>query len=327
MSNDGSVAQLRLFEFGGVDMEALRKRRDDLRKATRARRTVVGYASDWRVFEQWCADAGRVALPANSETVSLYATWMLSAGGRRCSTTARHLAGIVDRHRRESVTVPAIAEAREVIAATRRECREKPQGKAALAVDDFARIAKACDARTNLGSRDRAMVVLGFATSLRRSDLARLQITDVTFSPRGLVVVNRRSKTDQQGKGRIIAVWPGKRATTDPVRVLHAWLKKRGNWDGPLFCALRKGDALVKRGITGEAVNEAVKRAVTRVGLDPEPYGAHSLRAGAITASAERGRSDQEIMSLSGHESPKVMKMYVRGTRLFAGRNPLAGAL
>jgi len=325
--DDGRDGQLRLFEYGGVDMAALRRRREDLRNAVRAHLTVRGYASDWAVFQRWCADAGRVPMPCNAETASLYVTWLLSAAERRCSTAARHLAAIVDRHRREGRPVPVLADARQVICAVRRECGEQPRGKAPLATDDFLRVAQGCDAKTNLGMRDRAVLVLGFATSLRRSELVRLQLADVTFNAQGLVVVNRKSKTDQNGRGRIIAVWPGKRAATDPVRVLKAWIKKRGDWAGPLFCAVRAGDRLTHRAIAGDAVNEVVKRAVARAGLDTAQFGAHSLRAGAVTASAELGRSDQEIMKLSGHESAKVMQMYVRGTRLFAGRNPLAGAL
>jgi hypothetical protein len=51
------------------------------------------------------------------------------------------------------------------------------------------------------------------------------------------------------------------------------------------------------------------------------------MRAGAVTTAAELGRSDQEIMDLSGHATPEVMRSYVRHARVFAGRNPLAGAL
>jgi len=184
-----------------------------------------------------------------------------------------------------------------------------------------------CDVRTALGLRDRALLVLGFATSLRRSELCRLNLADISFEQEGVAVMVRRSKTDQLGRGRVLGVWPGKRAATDPVRVLKAWIRARGDWDGPLFARVQTGDVITRRGITGDAVADAVKRAVQRAGRRPAAYGAHSLRAGAVTASAEIGRSDQEIMGLSGHASAAVMRMYVRRVRLFAGRNPLAGVL
>lgn len=319
--------QLRLFDYGSVDLSALRQKRSDLKVSLRARQTVCGYAADWRVFCRWCDDAGRVPSPCDSETLSLYVTWLLSVQSRRTATAARHLAAVRDFHRRAGLPVPSVADARSVIIAFRRERGERPQGKAALTVADFGRVCRACDCLTNLGCRDRAIMVLGFATSFRRSNLAGLQLSDVTFSPDGLVVVQRRSKTDQQGRGRVMGIWPGRRVATDPVRVLRAWLAMRGDWAGPLFCRVQTSDVLVRRGISGDAINDVVKRAVARVGLDPSLFGAHSLRAGAVTASAELGRTDQEIMGLSGHRSAEVMRGYVRSGRLFVGRNPLAGAL
>lgn len=319
--------QLRLFDYGSVDLSALRQKRSDLKVALRARQTVRGYTADWRLFCRWCEEAGRAPSPCDSETLSLYVTWLLSVQGRRTATASRHLASVRDFHRRAGLPVPPVADARLVIVAFRRERGERPQGKAALSVDDFARVARACDVATNIGARDRALLVLGFATSLRRSDLVRLQLSDIVFSSKGLVVVQRRSKTDQQGRGRVMGIWPGRRAPTDPVRSLRTWIEKRGVWPGPLFCRVQTSDVLIQRGISGDAVNDVVKRGVARVGLDASLYGAHSLRAGAITASAELGRSDQEIMGLSGHVSAKVMRGYVRSGRLFSGRNPLAGAL
>ena len=66
---------------------------------------------------------------------------------------------------------------------------------------------------------------------------------------------------------------------------------------------------------------------MSRVGLDPREYGAHSLRAGLVTAAADSGASDREIMRASSHKSVQVMSRYIRHERAFAARNPLAGAL
>jgi integrase len=319
--------QLRLFDFGGVDLGKLREIRESLRTDERAHQTVRGYASDWRVFQRWCADAGRSSLPADPETLSLYTTWLITDGGRRCSTALRHLASVTDQHKRAGHEPPSTNDARAVVLAVRRQTAQRPRGKAALSVADLAKAARACSGKTRLGTRDRALLVLGFATSLRRSELSRLQLADVSSDSRGLIVFVRKSKTDQEGRGRVIAVWPGKRAATDPVRTLKRWIAKRGRFAGPLFCRVTAGDAVVREGISGDAINDAVKRCVAAAGLDPTLYGAHSLRAGAVTAAAELGRSDQEIMGLSGHESAAVMRTYVRSGRLFSGRNPLAGAL
>jgi integrase len=320
--------QLRLFDLGGLNLTKLGILRDGLRRPVRAPRTITAYASDWKIFSAWCAEAGRPALPATSDTLALYVTWMLTEHNSKCSTAERHVSAVAHFHRDALLPSPVSAEVRAVLSSVRRGRRERPCGKAALAAPDLVRVARLCNARSNIGARDRALVVLGFATSLRRSELAALLLSDVSFEPRGLVVVVRRSKTDQDGKGRLVAVWPGKRTLTDPVRVLRNWIQRRGRWEGPLFSrVLNRWDRVSRKPISGEGINEAIKRAIARAGLDAALYGAHSLRAGAITASADAGRSDQEIMGLSGHENAKVMRGYIRRARVFSGRNPLEGVL
>jgi integrase len=57
-----------------------------------------------------------------------------------------------------------------------------------------------------IGSRDRALVLLGFAGAFRRSELVGLDIEDCVFGKDGLTVTFRRSKTDQDGTGRKIGI-------------------------------------------------------------------------------------------------------------------------
>lgn len=310
-----------------LDIDELRSLRESLRDTpARARATLRGYAHDWRVFTKWCAMAGVCALPATSETIALYVTWMLVQMGRKVTTAARHVAGIVYYHRQAGHALPALVEVKNILDVVRRRRRERPCGKAALNPDELLSVASACDTSTNAGSRDRAIVVLGFATSLRRSELARLSLDDLRFADEGLIVTVGRSKTDQSGRGRIVGVWRGKRSITDPVEVLHHWIERRGDWRGPLFPRI-KANRISNRPISGQAINGVVKRSIQRAGMNPASYGAHSLRAGAITAAAAGGRSDQEIMQMSGHANAHVMRSYIRITRVFAGRNPLEGVL
>lgn len=322
-----SNEQLWLFECGGIDLSALRSRSEALQRYTRSRKTIYDYSSDWRQFTRWCATAGQTPLPADPETVQLYITWMLDERKRKVTTAERHVSAISHFHRTAGLACPTRPELRNTIKGVKRERREKPVGKTALAPKDLVRVAQKLDARTAIGARDRALIVLGFATSFRREELARLQLADIEFEKRGLAVLLRYSKRDQQGKGKLFAVWAGKRASTDPVRVLRAWLRYRGAWPGPVFCRIQTGDTIKRIAISGEALNEAVKRAVANVGIDAKEYGCHSLRSGAITASARLGRSDQELIGLSGHENIRSLKSYVRHARLFEGRNPLAGVL
>lgn len=320
--------QLALFELGGIDMAKVRQMRDRLHEGDHgAPLTVRGYAADWRLFNRWCERTGRTPLPASEDTVGMYVAWLVEYEGKKTTTAARHVAAIRHQHRIEGFEPPITEDANRTIRAARRKRQERPEGKRALGVSDLLRAAAGCDISTNRGTRNRALLIIGFASSLRGSELAALKLSDVAFEPQGVALLLRHSKTDQLGRGRIIGLWQGSRQETDPVAVLHAWIDKRGPWDGPLFPFVNRHDAVGRTPISGEAVNKVVKRSVARIGIDPAAYGSHSLRAGAVTASADLGRSDQEIMALSGHASAAVMRMYVRRARVFDGRNPLAGVL
>ena len=320
------LEQLVLFDCGGIDLSDLRQECESLEAPPRAKATLEAYRIGWESFCGWCEQLGRDSLPATPDSVTLYTVWLLLRKNRKTATAIQHLSAIAHHHRAAKLASPVTKAARNVIVGVRRKHRERVKRAAALDPDSLLRVARFCPSATNLGIRDRALVVLGFASSMRRSELAQLQLSDVRFHHEGLAVMIQFSKTDQDGRGRQVAVWAEKRPATDPVRVLKAWLERRGTAPGALFLRIR-GDVIQTRGITPTSINLAVKRAIIRAGLDPKIYSAHSLRAGAVTTAAENGNSDQEIMRLSGHESPAVMKTYVRHARVFSGRNPLAGAM
>ncbi len=153
-----------------------------------------------------------------------------------------------------------------------------------------------------LGSRDRALLLLGFASSLRRSELAALQLTDIEEVRQGLVVRLGRCKTDQEGVGRELGIHRGLRAATCPVVAWRAWLLERGKWAGPAFAFVDQTGAVVKRGISGDLIAVRIKAACKRAGMDPARYSSHSLRAGMATAAAEGGASDRAILRPDGSQ-------------------------
>lgn len=308
-------------------MAKIRAMRDGLQALNKAPLTVRGYSTDWRMFSGWCHRTGRSPLPATEETLGLYIVWLVGERQRKVTTATRHMAAIAHYHRGANLALPGTEDANRTLRGIRRSRNEQSQGKLAVSPSVLVRAARACDPTTNRGARNRALIVLGFATSLRRSNLAALELSDIAFEPDGVAVFVRREKQDQFGKGRIIGVWKGERAETDPAGVLRTWIAKRGRWDGPLFPRVDMRDTVLREPISGEAINAVVKGCLKRIGIEPALYGAHSLRAGAVTAAAHLGRSDQEIMALSGHATPAVMKKYVRRARIFDGRNPLAGVL
>ena len=83
-----------------------------------------------------------------------------------------------------------------------------------------------------LGVRDRALLLVGFAGALRRSELAALTVEQSEFNSDGLLL--ERSKTDQEGKGVSVAIPFGSHHPTCPVRALEKWLQVFGIATGPV---------------------------------------------------------------------------------------------
>jgi integrase len=330
--------QLSLFGDGegGIDLASLRIERASIAEARRAPATRAAYAIDWASFAGWCSAAGRAALPASSDTLSLYLVAQ-ARSGRAVATVARRVCAIVDRHVSAGLRSPVDDDVREVLAGLRRRLGTASRGKAAISVEELRRMVAArpmvrdmfgrtVPAPVELLARNRALLVLGFASGLRRSELAGLDLVDVDFVTRGLVLRIGRSKTDQEGRGRELGVHRGEHRATCPARALQAWLVERGPWPGPLFCRVAYGGGIRRERLSGPVVAGVVRAAAKLAGLDPARYGAHSLRAGCATAAAELGRDGLAIMRRTGHRSVAMVERYVRHGSLFAV-DPLAGAM
>ena len=291
--------------------------------------TQRGYARDWRMFSAWCTEELRTdPLPCSEDTLKLFLTAQISKG-YKIATIERRVASIAYAHKSRDLTSPVTPKCREILSNARRKRREKQQGKKALEVADLVKICTESGRKKNAGIRDRALIIFGFSSGLRRSEITRLDLNDVKITSKGLLVNLSWSKTDQKGEGRVFGVFAGAKEATDPVRTMREWLKVRGRKDGPLFTAMKRGagDVVTLNRLSDMGVNRIVHRSVKRIGLDTKEYGAHSLRAGLVTAAAENGASESQIMRASGHRSPKVMRKYIRPVQAFADRNPLAGVL
>lgn len=311
------------------ELAKLAEVRDRFLRETRAPLTLKAYKDSWQRFEAWTKGAGRTPMPASADTLSLWAVSMLAAGLRVATVEAR-LSGVAYAHRQAGLKSPICPEVRRVLNGARRIRRENTLQKRALTVGQLWKIARVIDTSTVSGIRDRALIVFGFAGAFRRSELSSLDLADVTFTPKGVLVHLRWSKTDQFGKGRDIGLWRGENADTCPVRTLQAWIKCRGNQPGPLFYLIqrrsRSGDIMTDRRQSPDNCVQAIKRSIALIGLDAHQYGGHSLRSGYVTAAVENGASTVAIMQQTGHKSVIMVHTYMRPVTAF-GANALAGKL
>ncbi len=288
--------------------EQLDERARAYAEAARAPATLRAYAADWRLFTGWCAEHGVEALPATPHTVALF----LADLSARPSTLRRKLAAIAVMHRtagHDSPTDHGVV--RATFAGIRRERGIAPRPKTALLVDELRAAVATCGER-RIDVRDRALVLVGFAGALRRSELVGLDVDDVDFETAGIVLRLRRSKTNQEGELEEVAVLYGSDPQTCPVRALQAWLAAGAIVEGPLFRAVDRVGRIGGGRLTARIVGERVKKIGARSGLDPESYAAHSLRSGFATSAARANKSEAAIMRHGRWKSIPVARRYIR---------------
>ncbi len=217
-----------LLTTGAVDHEQIKRSELRIRKAHRAANTLIAYQSAWRSFARWCEAAERQVFPAESQTVQDFSTWCFDQG-YRLETVFLRMSAIRYIHREEGHQSPIDKRLREHLANARRHLKEKPGGKAALSYDLLRRIARRFSDNP-IGVRNRAMILLGFASGWRRSEIVSLHSSDIRFVPRGMELWLASSKTDQTGTGRLVGIEPGRHELTCPLRALRQWIECRGNW-------------------------------------------------------------------------------------------------
>ena len=284
--------------------------------ASRSPATMRAYASDWRAFTAWCDGHHLMALPAEPTTVVLYLTDL--ARTAKSATLRRRMSSISVTHQAAGHASPtADILVRSTWSGIRRTNGVAQSAKTALLTDDIRNMVETLP-DTLIGQRDACLLLLGFASALRRSELVALDVYDVTDTNDGLVVIVNRSKTDQEGEGRQVGVPYGSNPTTCPVRASRAWLDASGIDNGPLFRPIDRHGHLGTERLSDRAVAIVVKRTALAAGLDPKLVAGHSLRSGMATSAARAGATEAQIMNQTGHKSLPVLRRYIRRGSLFS---------
>lgn len=273
----------------------------------RSESTLRAYRSDWADFTAWCRSENREFLPASTATLTLYlrerATVLkLSTLARRVSAINRaHDVGNYDSPTDVSVVRKLMTEFRQTKAST-------PVAKRPVLVDDLKAMSSELP-NTVLGFRDRALLLLGFAGGLRRSDLVAIDCEDLDHNQLGLVISLRVRRAHARGR-KVEIPFGSIREGTCPVAALDEWLKKSAITTGAIFRVITRHGRILDKRLSGEAVGLVVKRWVKSVGYDPTQFGAHSLRAGLATSAAIAGKSESAIMRQTGHRSVASIRRY-----------------
>lgn len=282
---------------------------------SKAANTVRAYTADWKHFAEWCIDAARASLPATPETVALYLSDL--AATHKVSTLRRRLTTIGKAHEldgRDNPTRHSLVQ--DVFDGIRRELGFLQHGKTPLLSDDIRAL---LDVQPDdlAGLRNRVLILVGFSGAFRRSELVGIAIADIQFVADGLIVLVRRSKTDQHGEGLKKAIPYGQQPDTCPVRTLRDWLDALGETSGPVFRSITKAGRISDRPLSDRSVALVIKESALKAGLDPTIYAGHSLRSGFATQAAISGASERSIIRQGGWASEKMARRYIRDASLF----------
>jgi integrase len=272
---------------------------------------VQGYSLLWRDFKGFAASLGRAVMPASSDTVMDFLTWLdLSGRGGRASAA---VSAIAREHVLEGARSPS-ADPRVRLLADGVERAWARTGKRDFKRDPFPVAALHAHVRRGhaageLWLRDALLVALGLRTMRRAAELAALRIEDVTWlADRELLrVYVRSSKVDQAGRGFEIFVEPSS-APWCPVRLHRRFMLQRGSAPGLLF---RSAGG---RPLTSSTITSICKRMVRDAGGDAI-VSSHSLRIGGATAAMMGGLRREQIMAIGGWHSGAVDR-YLRAVEV-----------
>lgn len=286
-------------------------------RAAHAKNTEINYEIDWRDFRGWCGEQGFCSLPASGGTLAAYITSLLNRG-LKISTAYRRIHGIAHAHRAAGLESPTTPLVLQILKGAQRARREQPDQRAAMSLDQMKQIcARLFSERTPISFRNRAILLLGFTTALRQCNIVAMRLDDLTEVEQGLLIRVRFEKHDQEAVGRDIGVPFGRYEITCPVRAVRDWVAVRGIEPGPLFTRL---DCQGLRPLGRDAIAKLVKASVGEMSLgDPRRYGAHSLRAGFVTATGEAGVNHLLIAAQTGHRSLNSIQRYFRRANPFRG--------
>lgn len=298
----------------------------DYARAAASDNTLKAYARDWAAFARWCRMRGADPLPPSPELIGLYIADLAAPQGKApalsVSSIERRLSGLSWGYTQRGLTLERqnrhIA---SVLAGIRRKHARPPVQKEAILPDDV-RDMLATLPHDLRGLRDRAILLIGFAGGLRRSEIVALDHgkDDTPDSGGWVEILDGGTLISLRGKTgwREVEIGRGSSDQTCPVHALTQWLHYARIDFGPIFVAVsRNGLKATQDRLSDKHVARLVKQTVRDAGIRPDLpeaeriklYSGHSLRAG-LASSAEV--DERYVQKQLGHASAEMTRRYQR---------------
>ncbi|MCY4209952.1 MAG: site-specific integrase [Gammaproteobacteria bacterium] len=295
--------------------------------------TRIAYSKGWRCFQDYCVSRSIEPLNATPDDVTNFFIY-LSSVPRSVTATIKpgeplsmgtlslYKSAINKQYNQvekmSPTHAPKVNAIRKGLSRTRGDVPRQVQ---ALREHHIKKMLKHCG-NTLIGLRDAAILAVGFAGALRRSELCSLTVDDIEIiSPvngcgsRKMFMTIRKSKTDHAGKGQRIAIPEGKQVK--PIHRLQAWMDAAGITHGYLFQTMRRGGVIRGNPLHHSDIPRLIKRYAEAIGLNPKEVSGHSLRAGFVTCAAAHHARLDKIMDITRHTNPATVMKYIRDADSF----------
>jgi len=303
-----------------TDIKALKEETLLNLQSSKAHNTVRAYKSDFKNFGLFCSQNGFKSLPSEPKIVSLYLTY-LSTKDAKMSTLKRRLVSIGVIHRIKGhyldMKHPSII---ENIMGIKRRKGSVQKGKKPILISHLKKLINVIDDQKSEDIkklRDRSIILIGFSGGFRRNEIISLDYDDLDFVEEGLKIKIRKSKTDQFGEGSVKALPYFDNPKYCPVISLKNWINISKIHSDSLFRRFLKGSRLSGNRLTDQTVALLIKEYLKIAGIDSKNYSGHSLRSGFATSAAEAGAEERNIMAMTGHKSPEMVRRYIKEANLF----------
>jgi integrase len=314
------------FVAGSGTLDRLVDTARDYAKASTAENTNKAYAADWKHYARWCRLKGTEPLPPSPEMIGLYLADLAAPNGKAAalsvSTIDRRLSGLAWNYAQRGFTLDRkdrhIA---TVLAGIKRKHARPPVQKEAILPEDIVAMVAALDFDLR-GLRDRAILLIGYAGGLRRSEIVSLDHgkDDTPDSGGWIEIVEDGALLTLNTKTgwREVEIGRGSSDQTCPVHALEQWLHFAKIDFGPLFVrASRDGKTALEARLSDKHVARLIKQTVLKSGIGSELpekerlalFSGHSLRAG-LASSAEV--DERYVQKQLGHASAEMTRRYQR---------------
>ena len=312
---------------------------DTYRRMAKAENTRRAYRAAVRAWCAWCAQHDLPPLPASGQDV---AAFLAGERGRKLSPETLKLrrAAIRYLHRAAGCPVPTDdVGVSETMAGISRDAARKgivPRKKVAATATILRRLLAPIGGDVR-GLRDRAILLVGFAGALRRSELAAIRFEHLERTDRGIRLTLPQTKDEQTDA--VTVPLPYGDTELCPVHALEAWQQAAGLTEGPVFRRIwlprpeadgnSEPPPLPRIGTPSDqpADRRADRPSARRGGrFGRRDLGGHSLKRGALTTGMDRGVHPAKLKRLGRHKSFDVLGEYLEFGDLFEG-HPLTGVL